>query len=72
MDEEINPRQCGMEVSQEDESLVEGTLSSEYPVSSRKNLEHYKKDSEAISAYSEETERSTQKNVILPGSPSLE
>ena len=55
-----------------DESVVEGTLSSEDPRSSRKNLEHYKKDSEAISADSEETERNTQKNVILPGSPSLE
>ncbi|CAI9168934.1 unnamed protein product, partial [Rangifer tarandus platyrhynchus] len=77
MDEEINPRQCGMEVSQEgelelNESIVQGTLSSEDPMSSRKNLEHYKKDSEAISADSEETERNTQKNVILPGSPSLE
>lgn len=55
-----------------DESIVQGTLSSEDPMSSRKNLEHYKKDSEAISADSEETERNTQKNVILPGSPSLE
>ncbi|KAI4561015.1 hypothetical protein MJG53_017644, partial [Ovis ammon polii x Ovis aries] len=72
MDEEINPRQCGMEVSQEDESTVEGTLSSEDPASSRKSLEHCKKDSEAISADSEEIERNTQENVILPGSSSLE
>ncbi|XP_069420836.1 uncharacterized protein [Ovis canadensis] len=72
MDEEINPRQCGMEVSQEDESTVEGTLSSEDPASSRKSLEHCKKDSEAISANSEEIERNTQENVILPGSSSLE
>ena len=49
-----------------------GTLSSEDPASSRKNLEHYKKDSEAISADREEIERNTQKNVILPGSSSLE
>lgn len=47
-------------------------MSSEDPASSRKNLEHYKKDSEAISADREEIERNTQKNVILPGSSSLE
>ena len=51
---------------------MEGTLSSEDPVSSRKNLEHYRKDSEAVSADSGETERNTHKNVILPGCPSLE
>lgn len=51
---------------------MEGTLSSEDPASSRKSLEHCKKDSEAIFANSEETERNTQENVILPGSSSLE
>ncbi|KAB0355014.1 hypothetical protein FD755_022473, partial [Muntiacus reevesi] len=67
-------QKCRLQASAEpkDESVVEGTLSSEDPVSSRKNLEHYKKDSEAISADNEETERNTQENVILPGSPSLE
>ena len=49
-----------------------GTLSSEDPASSRKNPEHYKQDSEAISVDSEEIERNTQKHVILPGSSSLE
>ncbi|KAB0365620.1 hypothetical protein FD754_009776, partial [Muntiacus muntjak] len=62
-------QKCRLQASAEpkDESVVEGTLSSEDPVSSRKNLEHYKKDSEAISADNEETERNTQENVILPG-----
>lgn len=51
---------------------MEGTLSSADPVRSRKSLEHCKKDSEAISADSEEIERNTQENVILPESSSLE
>ncbi|XP_030616269.1 orofacial cleft 1 candidate gene 1 protein, partial [Delphinapterus leucas] len=94
-DEEIYPRQYGMEVSGEvdnrilydrltelfhengqggsqDESIVEETLGSEELVSSGKILGLYKEDGEATSAYSEETERYAQKDIILPGSSSLE
>ncbi|XP_065742088.1 uncharacterized protein, partial [Phocoena phocoena] len=94
-DEEIHPRQYGMEVSGEvdnrilydrltelfhengqggsqDESIVEETLGSEELVSSGKILGLYKEDGEATSSYSEETERYAQKDIILPGSSSLE
>ncbi|XP_069397156.1 uncharacterized protein, partial [Delphinus delphis] len=94
-DEEIYPRQYGMEVSGEvdnrilydrltelfhengqggsqDESIVEETLGSEELVSSGKILGLYKENGEATSAYSEETERYARKDIILPGSSSLE
>ncbi|XP_033719532.1 uncharacterized protein, partial [Tursiops truncatus] len=94
-DEEIYPRQYGMEVSGEvdnrilydrltelfhengqggsqDESIVEETLGSEELVSSGKILGLYKEDGEATSAYSKETERYARKDIILPGSSSLE
>ncbi|XP_064454267.1 orofacial cleft 1 candidate gene 1 protein-like, partial [Mirounga angustirostris] len=70
MDEEINPRQCGMEVSREDESFKE-ILDSEEPVSSRKRPGPRKEDSQDTSVYSEASGR-VQKSIILPGSSSLE
>ncbi|XP_036724518.1 orofacial cleft 1 candidate gene 1 protein, partial [Balaenoptera musculus] len=94
-DEEINPRQYGMEVSGEadnrilcdrltelfhesgqggpqDESIVEETFRSGELASSGKILGLYKEDGEATSAYSEEIERYAQRDIILPGSSSLE
>lgn len=47
-------------------------MGSEELVSSGKILGLYKEDGEATSAYSEETERYAQKDIILPGSSSLE
>uniref|UniRef100_A0A452UVY9 Uncharacterized LOC103665144 n=1 Tax=Ursus maritimus TaxID=29073 RepID=A0A452UVY9_URSMA len=71
MDEEINPRQCGMEVSREDGSFKE-ILDSEEPVSSRKRPEPRKEDSQATSSYSEASEGQVQRSVMLLGSSSLE
>ncbi|PNJ71075.1 LOW QUALITY PROTEIN: OFCC1 isoform 2, partial [Pongo abelii] len=72
MDEEINPRQCAMEVSREDESGREETLNSEAPGSSRKSHKIHKEASEATTAHLEEFQRSAQKNIILLGSSPLE
>uniref|UniRef100_UPI00244516EC uncharacterized protein LOC129508221 n=1 Tax=Nyctereutes procyonoides TaxID=34880 RepID=UPI00244516EC len=70
MDEEINPRQCGMEVSREDESFKE--MDSEEAVGSRKRPEPHKEGSKATPAYSEASERYVQRRVILLGNSSSE
>ncbi|XP_041627145.1 uncharacterized protein LOC121499940 [Vulpes lagopus] len=70
MDEEINPRQCGMEVSREDESFKE--MDSEEAVGSRKRPELHKEGSKATPAYSEASERYVQRRVILLGNSSSE
>ncbi|XP_039725426.1 uncharacterized protein LOC120607731 [Pteropus medius] len=95
MDEEINPRQCGMEVSREvdnrilydrlmrlydesghggdqDESVQKEPLASEEWMTSSKNLELHREDSEATSDYSEESERYALRDIILVGSSSLD
>nr|XP_045365645.1 orofacial cleft 1 candidate gene 1 protein [Camelus bactrianus] len=66
MDEEINPRQCGMEVSGEGERVAEGAAGS----GRRRGLRRVGGD--AVAAYGEETEGHARKGVILPGSASLE
>ncbi|XP_032318367.1 orofacial cleft 1 candidate gene 1 protein [Camelus ferus] len=66
MDEEINPRQCGMEVSGEGERVPEGAAGS----GRRRGLRRVGGD--AVAAYGEETEGHARKGVILPGSASLE
>ncbi|XP_077742009.1 uncharacterized protein LOC144306479 [Canis aureus] len=70
MDEEINPRQCGMEVSREDESFKE--MDSEEAVGSRKRPEPHKEGSKATPAYSEASERYVQRRGILLGNSSSE
>ncbi|CAD7673883.1 unnamed protein product [Nyctereutes procyonoides] len=86
MDEEINPRQCGMEVSREvdnrifsnglmrlfdkNESFKE--MDSEEAVGSRKRPEPHKEGSKATPAYSEASERYVQRRVILLGNSSSE
>ncbi|KAM5264945.1 orofacial cleft 1 candidate gene 1 protein-like [Hipposideros larvatus] len=70
MDEEINPRQCGMEVSREDERPQKEPVDSEEQMSSRKSLELHREDGEATSAYHEEFERYALKDTILLGGSS--
>uniref|UniRef100_A0A8C2UZ15 Orofacial cleft 1 candidate gene 1 protein n=1 Tax=Chinchilla lanigera TaxID=34839 RepID=A0A8C2UZ15_CHILA len=72
MDEEINPRQCGMEVSREDESNTEEILDSEALASSRKNHETHKSADEASPESIKEFERHAQKDVTLLGSSPFE
>lgn len=55
-----------------DESVVEESLGPEKPVSSSKSLGLHEGESEATSTYSEKTERYDQKDIILPGSSSLQ
>nr|XP_023420458.1 uncharacterized protein LOC101787516 [Cavia porcellus] len=72
MDEEINPRQCGMEVSREDESNTEETLDSEALTSFCKRSEIHKQTDEAAPEFIEEWESHAQKDVILLGSSPFE
>uniref|UniRef100_A0A286XZ03 Orofacial cleft 1 candidate gene 1 protein n=1 Tax=Cavia porcellus TaxID=10141 RepID=A0A286XZ03_CAVPO len=65
MDEEINPRQCGMEVSREGE--LELTLTSFC-----KRSEIHKQTDEAAPEFIEEWESHAQKDVILLGSSPFE
>ena len=51
---------------------MEETFGSGELASSGKILGLYKEDGEATSAYSEEIERYAQRDIILPGSSSLE
>ncbi|XP_060046770.1 uncharacterized protein LOC103114577 [Erinaceus europaeus] len=64
MDEEINPRQCGMEVSRKDKSLRK-TPHSEEPIRSRKSPEL--PGDKATFACSVVSMRCAQKATVLPG-----
>uniref|UniRef100_A0A8D2BE56 Orofacial cleft 1 candidate gene 1 protein n=1 Tax=Sciurus vulgaris TaxID=55149 RepID=A0A8D2BE56_SCIVU len=66
MDEEINPRQCGMEVSREGEL----ELNSEAPTGSSKSHGLHEEADEPTPAYVEEFERHAQNDIVLLGSSS--
>uniref|UniRef100_A0A8B9QBT3 Orofacial cleft 1 candidate gene 1 protein n=1 Tax=Apteryx owenii TaxID=8824 RepID=A0A8B9QBT3_APTOW len=64
MDEEINPRQCGMEVSEEGEA--------ELSIFSKTRDLHREVEDEVIPSYIKQFERDVQDDIILLGSFSLE
>lgn len=55
-----------------DENAQKEPLASEEWMSSSKNLELHREDGEAISDYSEESERYALRDIILVGSSSLD
>lgn len=55
-----------------DESVQKEPLASEEWMTSSKNLELHREDSEATSDYSEESERYALRDIILVGSSSLD
>nr|XP_044992307.1 uncharacterized protein LOC101603424 [Jaculus jaculus] len=72
MEEEINPRQCRMEVSREDERTKEETSDSESHVSSGKIQGTNREAPEARPAVNQECERHAQRDIILLASPLVE
>uniref|UniRef100_A0A8C3GGX7 Orofacial cleft 1 candidate gene 1 protein n=1 Tax=Cairina moschata TaxID=8855 RepID=A0A8C3GGX7_CAIMO len=73
MDEEINPRQCGMEVSEEARVTSEDFPDSVMPVSFSKTCDlHRELEDEVISSYIKQFDRDVQDDIILLGSFSLE
>uniref|UniRef100_A0A8C8U344 Orofacial cleft 1 candidate 1 n=1 Tax=Peromyscus maniculatus bairdii TaxID=230844 RepID=A0A8C8U344_PERMB len=65
MEEEINSRQCRMEVSRQDGRMKEETLDLESLSYTSKSQDTHQEAEGASSAYTEESERQAQKGIIL-------
>ncbi|XP_029418683.1 orofacial cleft 1 candidate gene 1 protein [Nannospalax galili] len=65
MEEEINPWQCAMEVSRQDEKNNEETFDLKALLSSSKSQDTHKKTKETTSAYSEEPKKDAQRDTIM-------